>query len=250
MPKMFDVFDYLDSRFPFCTQLGFDNAGFLVGDRGEELKKGVVALDITDAAIDFAKEAGANLIVSHHPVIFEPLRSVTENDIVYKLIKNGISAICAHTNLDMCDGGVNDCLCRAIGLENTVGALPEGDVDSARLGELTAPLSANDFAEMLKSKLHCAVKYTDSKKTIKKVGVCSGSGGSMLFDIAKLSADAFVTADVKHNIFLDAKHLGISIFDCGHFETENVVVAPLCEQLNDNFDNVFIPFLKSEIKHI
>ncbi len=127
MPKIFDVFDYLDSRFPFCTQLGFDNAGFFWSvTEVRSLKKGVVALDITDAAIDFAKEAGANLIVSHHPVIFEPLRSVTKNDIVYKLIKNGISAICAHTNLDMCDGGVNDCLCRAIGLENTVGVLPEG----------------------------------------------------------------------------------------------------------------------------
>ncbi len=250
MYKHIDVYSFLDCKFPFATQSGFDNAGFLVGDKNKTLCRAVVALDITDEVVDFAVRNGADLIVSHHPVIFEPLNSLTSDSVVYRLAANGISAICAHTNLDMACGGVNDVLCNAIDLEAVTPVLPEGEAYSARVGKLSKPLSPADFAAQLKSKLSTRVKFISAQATVKTVAVCSGSGGSMFEDIAKLNVDAFVTADIKHNIFLEAKHRGISLYDCGHFESENVVIEPLAKLLNDNFGDVFVPYLKSNIEYM
>lgn len=250
MNKHIDVYALLDEKFPFSTQLGFDNAGFLVGDKNKALHRAVVALDITDDVIDFAISIGADLIVSHHPVIFEPLKAITADSVVYRLAASGISAICAHTNLDMACGGVNDALCLAIGLEAVTPVLPEGEAYSARVGKLPKPLSPTDFAAQLKSKLSTRVKFVSANAPVKAVAVCSGSGGSMFDDVAKLGVDAFVTADIKHNIFLEAKHRGISLYDCGHFETENVVIEPLAKLLNDNFGDVFVPYVKNNIEYM
>lgn len=229
-----EIFEYINSIAPFSTQLDFDNAGFLVGNINDTFLGGVTTLDVTESAIDYAISKGANLIVSHHPVIFEPLKSVTANDLVFKLIKNGISVISAHTNLDMADGGVNDELCNILELQDVKGILPEGEVCSARLGSLKEPLTADDFAAFLKEKLGGNIKYVGEGE-IKTVAVCSGSGGSLLYDLISKKPDAFVTADVKHNVFLDASHLKLALYDCGHFNTEDIIVKPLCKKLNARF---------------
>ncbi len=229
-----EIYEYINSFAPFNTQLDFDNAGFLIGDKNDTFLGGIVTLDVTDSTIDYAISKGANLIVSHHPIIFEPLKSITANDLVYKLIKNGISVISAHTNLDMADGGVNDELCSVLDLQDIKPILPEGDVYSARLGFLKRPLTSDEFASLLKEKLGGNIKYVGDGE-IKSVAVCSGSGGSLLYDITNHNPDAFVTADVKHNVFLDASHLDISLYDCGHFNTEDIIVKPLCKKLNARF---------------
>lgn len=243
-----EIYDYINTLAPFSTQLDFDNAGFLIGDKNDTFLGGIVALDVTDSTIDYALSKGANLIVSHHPIIFEPLKSVTANDLVYKLIKNGISVISAHTNLDMADGGVNDELCNVLGLIDTQGILPEGEVYSARLGRLKEPLSADEFAIKLKEKLGGNIKYV-GEGDIKTVAVCSGSGGSLLFDVISYKPDAFVTADVKHNVFLDASHLNVALYDCGHFNTEDIIVKPLCKKLNSRF-GYFYEYHGKEIKTV
>ena len=229
-----EIYNYINTIAPFNTQLDFDNAGFLVGDKNDKFMGGIVTLDVTDSAIDYAISKGANLIISHHPVIFEPLKSVTANGIVYKLIKNGISVISAHTNLDMAEGGINDELCNILGLQEVETILPEGEVFSARIANLESPLSADEFANYLKQRLGGVVKYVGEGE-IKRVAVCSGSGGSLLYDILEHKPDAFVTADVKHNVFLDASHLGVALYDCGHFNTEAIIVKPLCKKLNARF---------------
>ncbi len=229
-----EIYDYINTLAPFSTQLDFDNAGFLIGDKNDTFLGGIVALDVTDSTIDYALSKGANLIVSHHPIIFEPLKSVTANDLVYKLIKNGISVISAHTNLDMAEGGVNDELCNLLQLQDVKGILPEGEVFGARLGRLNTPISADDFAAFLKEKLGGNIKYV-GEGDIKTVAVCSGSGGSLLFDVISYKPDAFVTADIKHNVFLDASHLKLALYDCGHFNTEDIIVKPLCKKLNARF---------------
>lgn len=229
-----EIYDYINTIAPFSTQLDFDNAGFLVGDKNDKFMGGIVTLDVTDSAIDYAISKGANLIISHHPVIFEPLKSVTANGLIYKLVKNGISVISAHTNLDMADGGINDELCNILDLQEVESILPEGEVFSARIASLKSPLSADAFADSLKQKLGGVIKYVGEGE-IKRVAVCSGSGGSLLYDILECGPDAFVTADVKHNVFLEASHLGVAIYDCGHFNTEDIIVKPLCKKLNARF---------------
>ncbi len=246
--KLKEIYDFLDSIAPFKTQCDFDNAGFLVGDINEEFKGAVVALDVTEGAIKYAESIGANLIISHHPVIFEPLKSVTCESLVYRLIKSGINVISAHTNLDMAEGGINDKLAELIGLENVGKIVPEGEVFAARMGEIPEEMSADEFGLYLKGIFSGAIKYCDPEKPIKRIAICSGSGGSLLEEIAKEGADAFVTADVKHNVFLDAAHLGISIYDCGHFDTEDIIVKPLCNTLNERFGEGFFEYHSELIK--
>jgi dinuclear metal center YbgI/SA1388 family protein len=224
----------------------FDNVGLLVGDVNSEINGILVALDCFDEVIERAEDLGANLIVTHHPVIFNPLKSVTADSIVHKLIAKGISVISMHTNLDQGNGGVNDVLCEVIGLNN-VETVEAPDKYLLKKGEIS-PLSADDFAKLLKNKLDYPVKYVGEGE-IKNILVCSGSG-AQYHTICKVNGcDALVTADVRHNNFLDAAQNGIALYDCGHFNTEVIIIKPLCELLKGQFnDIVFIPNTDSQIK--
>ncbi|MBQ1187249.1 MAG: Nif3-like dinuclear metal center hexameric protein [Clostridia bacterium] len=232
-----DIYTYLDDKYNFSSALSYDNVGHLVGSLNSTVTGIVVCLDCTDEAVSMAVEQGANLIVSHHPVIFDPLKSVTDESLVYRLIRNDISVISVHTNLDQADGGVNDALCSAIDLVN-VEKVTDSEGFFYRIGELEEPMSAEVFANFVAEKLKLRVKYVGENNSVKRVAVCSGSGGSMLFEVAGTGVDAFVTADVKHDVFLDAHALGMVLLDAGHFETEDIIVAPLANELKTAFPKV------------
>ena len=114
-----EIYSYIDSIAPFDTQMDFDNSGLLVGSKNDKVDKVLLALDITNEVVEEANNLNANLIISHHPIIFKPIKSLSSDSIPYKLAKYGISAICAHTNLDMSNQGVNKCLADALGLKDT-----------------------------------------------------------------------------------------------------------------------------------
>ena len=237
--KVNDIYTYLDEKYDFSSALPYDNAGHLVGSLNSTVTGIVVCLDCTDEAITEAVEIGANLIVTHHPVIFDPLKAVTEESLVYRLIRNDISVISAHTNLDQADGGVNDALCTALDLTN-VEKVTDSEGFSFRTGELEEPLSADAFAEYVGKKLNTPIKYVGNNSAVKRVAVCSGSGGSMLYDVANMGVDAYVTADIKHNVFLDAHLLGLVLLDAGHFSTEDLIISPLAKELETAFPNIKI----------
>lgn len=246
MTKVCDVFEYLNGIAPVSLKMDFDNVGLLVGDGNNAVRKILVALDITDEVIDEATAFGAELIVSHHPIIFEPMKSVLYSDLggrkIYKLVKNDISAICMHTNLDIADGGVNDALISALGAVS-VGYLEYTGTDSngenhgcGRVGELENEMNLNDFLALCKSKLNSnGLRYYDAGLPVKKLAVMGGSGGSSVQLAKEMGCDTYVTADVKYNNFLDAKELVINLIDADHFCTENVIVPILFEKLAENF---------------
>lgn len=245
-----DIFDFLNEKFPTETACDFDNVGLLVGDPDTEVKKAVIALDCTPNAITAAVENGCQLIITHHPIIFEPLKRVLARSAVYEVIKNGISVISMHTNLDVGIGGVNDCLSVALSLENVTKVKAE-DGYMLNTGELTSPLYPDGLALYIKEKLGGAVKYLGTNKPLKRILLCSGSGGSYVGEVLRQNCDALITADVKHNQFLDAQRLGISLFDAGHFDTEDVVTEPLKRTLQDEFNSVqFFAVHMSAIKYI
>ncbi len=241
-----DIFEFLNQKYPTFTACGFDNVGTLVGDRNQTVTKVMVALDCTMPVIKEAVKNGCELIVTHHPVIFSGLKSVLSDTLVYEIIKNGLTVISMHTNLDQGDGGVNDTLCDVIGLKN-VETVETPDKFLIKKGEIS-PLSADDFALHLKTVLNYPVKYVGEGE-IKNVLVCSGSGAQYHTLCKSNGCDALVTADVRHNNFLDAAQNGIALFDCGHFNTEVVVIKPLCELLSKEFNNIqFIANCDSQIK--
>lgn len=246
MMKVKNILDYLDGLYPVSTACDFDNVGLLVGDGDSYVTGAVVALDCDVKAIDFAKQKGANLIITHHPVIFEPLKSVTENDIVFKLIKSEISVISMHTNLDVGNGGVNDVLCETLGLKNIKSHIAK-DGYVLKFGETDIP-DADNFALHIKEKLGGVVRYVAGNRPVKTVLVCSGSGGNYIDEAISVGFDALVTADVKHNHFIAAVNAGISIFDGGHFNTENIVVKPLLGRLKTKFpDTEFEAYVPHDI---
>lgn len=246
------VFEKLCDFAPLEYAMGFDNAGFLIGDGESEVKNVVVCLDATTKAVDFAIENNANLIITHHPIIFNALKSITpdSNNRVFKCLTNGISVISMHTNLDIAVNGVNDTLAKKLELKNIVSVTDEEGF-SFRKGILKEPMSADGFAKYLKSKLGGVIRFTDSGKTISAVAVCGGSGGDFWGLALKSKADALVTADVKHSCFIDAAENNFSLFDAGHFHTENVIVNAITERLQKEFGNIkFLPYNTGEIKTV
>ena len=249
MATVKDIFEKLDAWAPFETQMSFDNAGLLVGRSGREVQSVLVALDVTLPVVEEAERLGCSLIVAHHPVIFEPVRRMTEEDptgaVLLALAEKGIAAICAHTNLDACQGGVNDCLARKLELDGAELLEQEG-VDRAgrpygigRVGTAHKECGAGEYAAFVKEKLGAAsVRFVDAGKPVRRVAVGGGSCGSMLMDAVKAGCDTFVTSDVKYNVFLDAKALGLNLMDAGHYATENVVTPAVADFLTGAFPEV------------
>jgi len=239
--KVFDVLEFLEKQAPPELAADYDNVGLLVGDNRDVVTSIVVSLDCTDDTIDMAQKQGANLIVTHHPIIFHPLKSVTSDSTVYSLIKNNISVISMHTNLDAAEGGVNDTLCKILEINDIRGIAPIGNIGfQARIGSLPKDFDTDKLAIYIKEKLCGCIKYVGSSKRIKTVAVCSGSGADLLQCAALNGADALITADVKHSKFIEAESLDISLFDAGHFNTEDVIVDELCNKLLVSFKGIEI----------
>ena len=239
MSRIIDFYNFIDKIAPFETQESWDNSGFLVGDGNKTVSKVVVALDVTEEVIEEAKEKGANLVISHHPVIFGALKEIHPKNIAFIAAEKGIAVISAHTCLDIADGGVNDCLANALGLKNVV-KVDDGE-GLMRMGELEKELSCTDFVKYVAEKINVGgIKFTSTDKMIKKVAVCGGSGGDLYPFAMNAGADAYVTANIKHNLFLDMRRDGFCVLDAGHFCTENTVIKPLAEKLEKEFTDTEI----------
>lgn len=342
------IYEYLNLLAPFKTALSWDNSGLLVGNILDEFKCGLICLDVTNKIVEEAISKKCNLIISHHPIIFNKLNKITTDMLVYKLIKNNISVISLHTNLDIAKDGVNFALAKKLELTHlsplftdvnkttnfnyklivfvpcgyqakvkesifkagagTIGNYTEccftskgiGEfkpIDSATpfigqtgnleavdeikievlvapeyinsvvnamlqahpyeepayefskiynnynceslglVGNLNKEYSPKDFATIVKNKLNCKkVSYVAGNKNIKRVAVCGGSGAEFVKNAVHKHADAYITSEIKHNIWLEAKNLGLTLIDAGHFNTENVIVEELANKLNKHFN--------------
>ena len=243
-----DILKSLAEFAPIERKMDFDNVGFLVGFQDAFVSRVLVALDITDEVVSEAVDVGAQLIVSHHPLFFQ-LKSVTDTDRIGRkvttLLKNGISAICMHTNLDAANGGVNDALAKAAGLEGAEILHAEGQDSSGqmyacnRIGRLPSPMSMSEYLPFLKERLGAnGLRYHDAGRPVSLVGVVGGSGGGELEHAIRSGCDTFITSDIKYDTFLAAKEAGVNLIDADHFCTENVVVPVLEGLLKERFPEV------------
>ncbi|MBR2283624.1 MAG: Nif3-like dinuclear metal center hexameric protein [Ruminococcus sp.] len=247
-----EIYSFLDTLFPFSTQDSWDNSGLLV-DTGEEVRTVVLSLDITNEAVNEARCKSADLIISHHPVIFDPLRSVSCNDPVYELIQGGISALCLHTNADKSPYGTNGVILRRLRERFGITAEPEifedtGDgLGYGYICELPESLPAEYFGSELKSIFGCEVVRLSANHpdSVKRVAFCSGSGGSTLGLALDKGCDAYITGDVKHDVWITACNRGIALYDCGHFHTENPFVFELRRLLEEKFPQLDIEVAES-----
>jgi dinuclear metal center YbgI/SA1388 family protein len=248
-----DVYDCIDAFAPFSTQLDFDNSGLLVGDPDRPVQKIAVCLDLTNDTVREASECGADLMVSHHPVIFRPRKKLLARDPAYSLVCAGMSAICCHTPLDLAAGGVNDVLAARFHLTKVEAVATESiPVPMVRVGFLPEPMRALELAATAAERLSAKVRWCDGGKTIETLAVCGGAGGDLVADVAALGVDALVTGDADYHDFLDAEQLGVTLIAAGHFETEQPAMPVLAQRLRERFPTVEVvePEQSRSIKHI
>ncbi len=241
-----EIYEHIDKYAPYGLQADYDNSGVnvLCRETAENVTKVLVTLDITKDTAAEAKEIGAQLVISHHPVIFRGIKLLHDGDPAAELYKAGISALSAHTNFDCTI--MNKLLCDALGL---VPKLPLGLMGDATIGfvcRCREELAPAQMAEKIKSALGCTVvRYNGGGRGINSAAVCTGSGGSMFKDVLSKNVDCYITGDVDHHLFVDAYNAGITIFDAGHFHTENIFCGCMAELISDAFPDVEVLAAKS-----
>ena len=248
MATVHEILAFLETLAPRSMKMDWDNVGLLCGSKKQTVTKVLVALDPFEGVCEEAAAWGADLMVTHHPLIFQALKSITDETSIGRsiqlLCRNSISAVNAHTNLDCAPGGVNDRLAATLGLSQIEVIDPMGvDEHGAQWGLLRKgivekqPLS--EFLSVVKHALGCeGLRYVDGGKSVRKVAVGGGACASELMDAYGAGCDTFVTSDVKYNQFWDAKDLGMTIIDAGHFHTENPVVKILADKIAAAFPEV------------
>ena len=249
MATVNDILKFMETLAPRSLKMDWDNVGLLCGSKSAEVTKILVALDPFEGVCREAAETGAELIITHHPLIFQAPKSITDETSIGRsimfLCRHGISAINAHTNLDQAAGGVNDVLAAKLGLENVEIINPREGIGLMRCGDVVEQ-SLEQFLAAVKENLGCdGLRYVSSGKPVRKVAVGGGSCAGGMLEALDAGCDTFVTADIKYNQFWDAHDLGLNLIDAGHFQTENPVVAVLAERIAAAFPEIQVEISKT-----
>ncbi len=246
MVKVKDIYEKINELAPFSIQEKWDNSGLIIGNKEKVVRKILVCLDIHIEVLNHAIKNGVDLIITHHPIIFNPIKNILEEELVYKVINSNISVISAHTNLDMAKGGINDILGEVFELENIE---PLSVIDFDRnitlgiVGEMKNDISKNEMFQMIKNKLDVKMlkiggmtENTNAEK-VKRIAICGGAGSNLVKDAIEKNADIYITGELKYNCFVDIKGMDILIIEAGHYETEKVMIKYILEEIKKTFSN-------------
>ena len=247
MTTVQDILTFLETVAPTYMKYDWDHVGLNCGHTDATVTEILVALDPFEEAVAEAKELGAQLLVTHHALIWEGgfVNDQTAwGKNVMTLLENGIAHINAHTNLDCAPGGINDVLAETLGLSqisvvNPMGADPEGrPYGLLRMG--TVPEQELDaFLASVKKALGCdGLRYVNATDKVRRVAVGGGSCAADMMDAYRAGCDTFVTADIKYNQFRTAYELGMNIIDAGHFHTENPAMKVLASKISNAFPEI------------
>ncbi|HIV86097.1 MAG TPA: Nif3-like dinuclear metal center hexameric protein [Candidatus Monoglobus merdigallinarum] len=255
MPKVREIASYIEELAPQSLAESWDNVGLMVGDFEADVKNVFVTLDATSETVEEAIKHNADMIITHHPLIFTEIRHVTEQDvtgsIIINLIKNNIAVYSAHTNFDIANGGMNDILAEKLGLTNVRSYTEEECTDNStgrpsenigRVGVLEQPAEMADFVDYVKNALGCAaISYVGNPSdVVSAAAVCSGSGGDLIYNAYNAGADVYITSEIKHHQASLAIELGLNVIDAGHFETENIICGFMESYLKSRFPELNI----------
>ena len=241
--KIKEIIAFLEAWAPLDFQDSYDNSGLQVGNPEEEFKGGLVSLDISLDVLEEAVEKGCNLVVSHHPVLFHPLRQVVGKNLseqaVMFALTHGLNIYSAHTNLDNVSTGVNACFGKLLRLENLeiLQAKPGLDkVGSGAVGNLPEAMSEDGFAAFVKEGLQLdALRYSRPHgRIIRRVAICGGAGAFLIPDALRKGADAFVVGEAHYHDFVDYQDR-IFLLEVGHYESECCIKSELVAKLNEKF---------------
>ncbi len=252
LPTIVDIAEFLEQWAPLSSAQSYDNVGLQVGDPVVAVERGLIALDMTPAVLDEADALRASLVITHHPLIFQPLRHITPrtyaSSLALRLAASGIALYSIHTNLDAASGGVSFALAETLGLRN-LEFLDSADHDGRALGlgavgDLDTPVPLEEFLFCVADRLGAAsLRYAgDPGAAIERVAVCGGAGADFVRAALAAKADAYVTSDVKYHRFFDVlDNQGqpvMAFIDAGHYETEAMTEELLRKTLAEEFSMV------------
>ncbi len=262
MTKCADISKHIEKLAPCYLACEWDNVGLLVGDMNKEIKKVLICLDNDEHVVEEAEKIGADMIISHHPIMFSPINRMTECDpqqrMVRRMCQLGICHYAAHTNMDCAKGGLNDYLDKKLGFENTdIIEVTAPDAGFGRLAELDKEITLSDMIEICEEKLNLdAVKYVgELNRKVKKVALNCGGGSDILDDCISEGVDVLITGDVKYSVARKAYENGIAVIDAGHYGTEVIFTELIKDYLEKEFKDIDfviskenVPVLKNHIR--
>jgi dinuclear metal center YbgI/SA1388 family protein len=248
-----DAIEALDRLAPPELALGSDPRGLLIGDFKAPLTGIVACLDVTQRAVETAQKVGASLIIAHHPLIYQPAKTLLASEphpgsVVLACARHGIAVACAHTNWDVATGGINDVLAGLLGLTEVkvlrVTSPLSGD-GIGRVGLLPEPLTATDFLNKLGNVLGIAPRTLTPAQAlaVQSVAVCGGAGAELITEALAAGAHALVTGDIRHHEFVAAAEQGFLLIDAGHHATETPGARELGRRLEQALEGVRITFV-------
>lgn len=261
MTTVSDIRNYINDNCPESLAFDGDNVGLIVGRAQKCVNKALITLDVDEKVAREAVSTGCDVIISHHPLMFSPIKRLTDGDpmqrTLFRLAANDVALISAHTNLDCVSGGLNDYLAQKLGVFNTSVIEPVGESDGVlhgfgRIGEVEDGLTLSDMLFRCINALGAqGVRYTGSPdKPVKKVALnCGGGAGEMNLCI-QMGVDLFITGDVKYNPFRDAYESGMAVIDAGHYETEHIVTELFYSMLSKQFPDIELVLSKENISVI
>ena len=237
-----EIMQVIEAAYPRSAALDFDNVGLLAGRAGKEVNRVYLALDATDAVIDRAIEAGADMLITHHPLIFSPMKRVTDEDFigrrVVKLIQSDIAYYAMHTNYDVL--GMATLSEKILGIKNSqvldVTMCEDGNEEGiGRVGDLEKPMTLEECCVYVKHKLKLgSLKvFGDMNGTVSRLAVSPGSGKSAVAPAIAKGADVLVTGDIGHHDGMDAVEQGLAVIDAGHYGTEYIFIDDMKHFLED-----------------
>ena len=237
MTTVQQVYEVMQRLAPPELAESWDNPGLLV-DCGGAVRRVLVTLDITPEVVAEAAAKECQVIVAHHPVIFDPLKKLCPADLPYQLVQAGISAVCMHTNLDAARGGVNEVLAEIFGMQNPQ-PFAEGCGRVGQIQPVTVPQLARKAQQLLAARCNLPgdgspavqVKFADNGRPVQRLAVISGAGGSLFQEALAQGADCLLTGEANHHHAIDARRLGLGLVAAGHYATEFPVTAAVAAKL-------------------
>ena len=242
-----DIMKVIEATYPKHAALEWDNVGLLVGRTEKEVKKIYVALDATDEVIEQAVAANADMLITHHPLLFSPLKKITDEHFiggrVVKLLQHDISYYAMHTNYDVC--GMADISAAILGLDGAE-TLEVTDKESmegiGKVGDFSDPMSLQECGKFIKEKFQLdSVKvFGDLSSAVQRVAICPGSGKGMTELALEKNADVLVTGDIGHHEGIDAVAQGLAIIDAGHYGLEHIFIEDMANYLRKNIEGIVV----------
>lgn len=242
-----DVIAILEEQSPKSLACDWDNVGLLAGRTDKEIQKIYIALDATDEAVEAAVEAGADLLLTHHPLIFKGMKRIVSEDFIgrrlIKLIQNDIPYYAMHTNFDV--KGMADLSAAMLGLEKTevldVTAVLEGKEEGiGRVGWFMEPMTAEECAGFVRAvfSLKEIKVFGDPNRVLSRAAISPGSGKSEIDRAIAKKADVLITGDIDHHDGIDGAARGLCIMDAGHYGLEHIFIRYMKEYLEKHCTGV------------